>query len=421
MLKDVLSYEAEYYKSANVDIAVFDSSENDETQSLVMSFTERGFDNIFYRRTAPDSCIDCKIIEIWSQFRFLREYKYIWLINDSISIYPDALNEILEYMDDEYTLIRLPVEGSGSRDDLVTTDINKWFISCSKGMGHMASTIMNTKLLDEDIDWIMLQDKYVKNNDINSPDHGFFFTVGFYLERIAAAESFRGILIGNRKKWRRDSPLKMGKSYWDQLIFEVWARSYTETIIKTPDIYHEKERVIKESDNVLFGRFEKQSLISLRIRGLFSKNECTRYKKYWKYVSTLSMKELLEIAEAPVEELKRQYGDDYGLTGKWKDNLLSIEKKIGQKKIIVYGAGLYGQYVISQLIKDGFEKQLLGVAVSDPAQNVSVILGIPVKGISFYDEYRKDAMVIISTLPDTALAIKNTLEELDFKFSDRIF
>ncbi len=415
MLREVLEYEAEYYQRAGIDIAIFDSSEGDDTQSLVADFTARGFENISYHRTDPEECIDYKIISIWKECRFLREYRYIWLISDSISVYPDALNEIDRYLEEDHTLIRLPVEGSGAREDLVTTDVNEWFSSCSKGMGHMASTIMNSELLDDDIDWETLKVKYVGGNDIHSQDHGFFFTVGFYLERISKTDHFNGVLIGNRRKWRRDSPIKQGKSYWEDLVFEAWAKSYPETILKSPEIYRNKPEVIRGSDNILFGRFERQSLIGFRIRGLFSKEEVERYGEYWKYVSTLTQEELLEIAETPIEVLKHKYGEDYGNVSDWKKNLLDIENRINGRNLIIYGAGLYGEYVISQLLEDGFAEQIKGIAVSDAAENVEKILDIPVRGIDQYEDIRKEALVIISTLPDTALKIKNTLQDKGYE------
>ncbi len=421
MLKDVLDSGLEHYKQAGIDVAIFDSSENDETKSLIDGYKGRGFDNISYHRTDPNNCIDYKIINIWKEHFFLRNYKYIWLINDSISIYPDALGEINRYLDDDYTMIRLPVEGSGSKEDIVTTDINTWFGSCSKGMAHMASTIMSTKLLDDTIDWDELRERYVGDDDIYSSNHGFFFTVGFYLERIATIKDFRGVLIGNRRKWRRDSALKQGNSYWNSLVFEVWAKSYPDTIMKTPKVYLDKERVIKESDNILFGRFERQSLISFRIRGLFSEEVCERYRDYWKYVSTLNYDELLEIAKTPVEELKNRYGETYGMIDKWSDNLSEIERSIGHGKIVVYGAGLYGEYVVCKLIADGYRDSLIGIAVSDSSENVETINGIAVRNIDDYEADKTSAVIIIATLPDTAKAIRNILEQKGYKNIKQIF
>ena len=421
MLKEVLDYEVKSYETAGIDIAIFDSSQDESTRTLIKEYKSMGYNNISYHRTDPNQCIDYKIIEIWKKIDFFKDYKYIWLINDSISIYPDALNEICNYLEEDYTLIRLPVEGSGARDDIVTMDVNEWFVSCSKGMGHMASTIMSTKLLDDNIDWDLLRDKYVGSNDIHSADHGFFFTIGFYLERIAEIDDFRGIMIGNRRKWRRDSPLKNGKSYWNDLVFEVWAKSYTDTIMKLPDVYNEKERVIKESDNSLFGRFEKQSLISFRIQGLYSVEVYKRYKDYWKYVSSLNNEELFKIAETPVSILKEKYGETYGRIDKWSDNLSEIEKTVESNRIIVYGAGLYGEYVTGKLIRDGYEDQLIGIAVSDPSQNVDMLNGVAVKQIDDYSEIRDQAVIIVATLPDTARVITGILEEKGYKNIRHLF
>ena len=422
MVEEVLRYEMDYYPDFDMDIVCFDSSNDDRTEELVREYREKGFGNLIYKRTPKDLCIDYKIIYIWSQEKWLLDYDYVWLINDSISITKDSLVEIFSYLNDEYSLMRLPVEGSGNKEDFLTEDPNEWFHSCSKGMAHMGSTIMNTQLLRGNIDWDCLSYKYVKNNDIYSNDHGFFFTVGFYLERILELERFKGILIGNRRKWRRDSPLKKGKSYWNDFVFETWARSYVDTILSCPESYTNKEDVIKKSDNILFGRFESRSLIGFRIQGLFSLEVYERYKRYWPLVSTLDLKEIKEIAATPVEELIVLYGGDYGKTDRWEESLDKIVKHLPQEKLIlVYGAGLYGEYTVRKLLEDGIERNRLRIVVSKPNDNVDEVHGIKVQSIDEYAAQKDDAHIIIATLPDTADKIESNLIEKEYKHRYRLF
>ncbi len=412
MVQEVLSYERGYYPKYDVDIVYYDSGTDDTTRNVINDFMASGFSNLYYKKMPSDLCIDEKLFRIFREEKDIREYRYIWLINDSVSITEESIKEIIKYADNNYDLIRLPIEGDGDRSDYETKDVNDWFQRCSKGMAHMASTLMSTRLLQGNIDWNELYDKYVVSNDIHGKDHGFFFTVGFYLERILQLEEaggFRGLLIGNRRKWRRDSPLKLGRSYWDDLAFETWGRSYVETIMKLPDRYTDKRNVIRSSDNIIFGRFERQSLISFRIRGLYSDKEYERYKKYWQYVSTLSDKELLEIARTPVDVLKKEYGDSYGRTDRWSGNLDKIEKDIGKNDIIIYGAGLYGEYAAEKLLRDGYGEKILGIAVSDASQNVDRVCGIQVKDIDLFSDHRSTAVVIIATLPDTARSIEKSL------------
>ena len=421
MIKEVLEFERDYYRKSGVDVIFYDSSETSETESVIRGFIQEGYSNITYKRTPSKQCIDYKIIEIWSKDLELLKYDYICLMNDSISILPDSLVEIIEFAEEEYDLIRLPIEGTDNKDDFITTDIDEWFHRCSKGMAHMASTFMNTRLLMGDIDWLYLREKYVGGNDITEENHGFFFTVGFYLERISELSSFRGLKIGNRRKWRRDSPLKNGKSYWNQFVFETWAKSYVETILKTPDCYSDKEEVIKGSDNIIFGRFERQSLISLRIQGMYSTAVYYKYKKYWPYVTTLNSDDLLEIAMTPVDELKKKYGDHFGQINRWSENLSRIEAKLGEKDIIIYGAGLYGEYCVGQLIRNGYRNRIVGVAVSDESQNVDTINGIKVRNIDSFRDLKDSSIVIVATLPDTARTIQDHLRKKGYVNIELLF
>ena len=414
MIADVLSCAKTYYPQFDLDVVYFDSSSDDRTKNEIKKIRDEGYDCFYYKEFPKGLCIDRKLALIFEKEESIRDYRYVWLINDSISITKEGLEEVFRSLENDPDMVRLPVAGEGDREDHKTHDINDWFHNCSKGMAHMASTVMNTRLLNGDIDWEHLYEKYVVNDDIYGEDHGFFYTVGFYLEVIAAPnirDRFSGILIGNRVKWRRDSILKNGESYWNDIVFETWARSYPETILKIPDCYTDKENVARISDNILFGRFEYRSLIGYRIRGIFSKDVCEKYKKFWPLVTTLSYEELQNIADEPVGKLKEEYGEEYGRISNWKENLSRMEKSAQDRKIIVYGAGLYGEYVVSKLLSDGYEKQLAGVAVSDASKNVDRILDVPVRSIDCYDDNKNDALVIISTLPDTAQKIRSTLEE----------
>ena len=415
MIDDVLQYESEYYPEYDFDVIYYDSSDTDDTQKVIDKYKKKGFKNLFYQRVKSGQCIDYKIIDIWRNNKILLNYKYIWLINDATTVFAEFINELFGYLDDDYDLIRLPREGAKNSEDFITSDQDEWFHKCSESMGYMASTIMNSRLLSGSIDWNSLRDKYVGSNDINDKAHGFFFTVGFYLERILDFNDFKGLLIGGRKKWRRESPLKNGNSYWNDLIFDTWARSYPETILKTPSCYTDKKEIIRISDNIMCGRFERQSLISLRIRGLLTENEFLRFKNFWQYVTTLSEDEIREIACTPRDALIGKYGENYGRADVWSKNLAKIENEVKDREIIIYGAGLYGTYSLEKLIHDGFKEKISGIAVTNKTENADAVMGISVREIAEYDNKKTTAMVIIATLPDTAQKIRKSLIERGYK------
>lgn len=415
MVAEVLEYELEYYTRMGLAIRYYDSSDGCQTETIIRSYQEKNYTNVSCVRMERGQCVDYKIIDILRNDKTLLRYKYIWLINDSISILEEALRVILPTLSDGYHLIRLPVMGSGSREDIVCRAPDEWFHKCSGSMAHMASTIMSTKLLGEPVDWEGLRARYAVNNDIHTWNHGFFFTVGFYLERILDFPDFKGLMLGNRFKWRRDSPLKQETSYWNSLVFPAWGKSYCDTLLRLPAAYTCKKEVIRSSDNRTVGRFGEWSMLGYRASGLYSLRVFFKLWRYWRLISDVPLHRLFAIALKNPEHIKKRCGENFFNTAHWEESLQDLERWLKDRPIIVYGAGLYGQRVVERLKQDGFARHLKYVAVSDPSQNIATLSGIEVRGIHELAWLHGEALVIVATLPDTAEQIKQTLCELKFQ------
>lgn len=417
MVQEVLEYELAYYVNYNFDIIYYDSSENSETYDVIQKARDKK--NIAYKKMDSRFCLDYKIIEILKDLRNT-DYDYVWLMNDSISITEEALKILIPILEENYDLIRLPLSGSGRKEDFICENVNTWFEDCSQGMAHMASTIMSTSLLkDDNIDWENLRNKYVCNNELNEK-HGFFFMVAFYLERILTLNRFKGIMIGNRVKWRRDSPLKANVSYWNDMLFDVWIRSYCETILALPDVYKNKENTIRISDNIQVGRFSSSMLKRYRVDGSYSYSVYKKYKRYFKYVTDLSVTGCFMIAVAPKMIFKiliqKKRCDDI----EFDTSINKIQKKIQNKNVIVYGAGLYGERVVKEL-KTSCNSKIIAIAVTDKSNNIDEIEEIKIRNIQDLITYKNNSIVIIATLPEAAKQIKKNLKKYGFKNYVSIF
>ena len=408
MVAEVLNYELGYYKEFNLSLCYYDSSSDNKTKEAVVSASKKYDVDVLYKKIDEELCLDYKIVEIIKDFLYL-DYDYFWLINDSVSISEEMLRYINNIIDNEYDLIRLPLSGAGKISDYITNDINDWFCNCSQGMAHMASTIMSKNLINMDIDWEFLTHKYIYNNSLDD-EHGYFFTVAFYLEQIYRLKYFKGLFIGNRYQWRRDSPLKKNQIYWSKYVFEAWAKSYPETILKLPDIYTNKEDVIKKSDNIGPGRFSKEMLIHYRLNGLYDEAKFEKYKKYFKYVSDVSAEECMEIARIPVDKLRTDYANLISVEEQWDFKLEQIERNIINQSIYLYGAGLYGEKVALKLKEDGYGVYIKGILVTNTQDNVKYLCD---KKVISVDEAILDdgSLIIICTLPGIASGIKVELNK----------
>lgn len=404
MVEEVLRYEMPYYRKYNMDVYFFDSSEDEKTRYVIETINKECNCDIKYLKVGKNMCLDYKVVEILKLVQSM-DYNYYWIVNDSISIANDMLYYIFSILRENYDLIRLPLSGEGDCEDYVTYDIDNWFHECSQGMAHMASTIMNKSLLVKTIDWEYLRDKYIYNNILDD-QHGYFFTVGFYLEQIAQLEEFKGLFIGNKHKWRRDSPLKRNQIYWKKYVFETWAKSYPETILKLPDNYTDKENVIRKSDNIKCGRFSKEMLIHYRLNGLYDKQVYDKYKKYFKYVTTESYECCKEIAEMPLDRLKREYPNLKLIEEEWENKLQYILEQKGINNMYIYGAGLYGEKVIKKL--KNLDRKIKGIVVTTTKNNVTELCGYKVHVIDGIKVEEED-FFLLCALPGVASKMKQEL------------
>ncbi len=423
IIRDVLNYELQYYEKLKVHVRYYDSSETDLTKNIINNYILKGSKYLSYVRTPSNQCLDYKLIDFLKNDSYLRQYHYIWLINDATSIYEEALIEILMHLNDNYHLVRLPIPSGGKTENYIYTDQNLWFQECSHGMSLMASTIMNVSMLNvSDKDWDLWQKKYVKNNDIDSEEHGFFFMVAFFLERILQLNSFKGLYVNNRLIWWRVSPLKLEQHYWSSLVFATWAGSYPQTILELPDCYTEKEFVICTSDNIYRGRFGKRALISYRLCKLFDLLTYYQYERYFYLVSDLKLSEIKKIAKTPRIFFKFFHKNFENLEKNWISYLNKHKRVFNKSKdIIVYGAGFYGQNIVKYLINVGWREKLRYVAVTNIEGNLSEIEGIPVRCIDELDNYKKCSIILIATLPGSAEQIHNTLKIKGFKYIVELF
>lgn len=90
--------------------------------------------------------------------------------------------------------------------------------------------------------------------------------------------------------------------------------------------------------------------------------------------------------------------------------------------LIIYGAGMVGELLLSRLERYGFRKKVLGFAVSkrsEESNQLDRLFGIPVYEIADLESYKSNSLVIIATLPNLHEEIKDVL--LKLKFENQIF
>lgn len=82
VMREVLSIVKDYYNCNGIDIYIYDSSTNRETEKIVTELVSNGASNIYYVNIDEKLGADGKIVEIFKGIGLKKKYEYIWANKD---------------------------------------------------------------------------------------------------------------------------------------------------------------------------------------------------------------------------------------------------------------------------------------------------------------------------------------------------
>lgn len=268
LLKCLVQY-IEEMASRNIDIYIYDSSDDTKTMSLVLAWNANGFENIYW--------VDCrftvsgneKVPLIYSGFGLQKTYDYVWLSKDRIVLTGSFLDRILKAAQNAPDVIM-----TGNEDDSFFYNVprfadeyrnpREFFRDFGATTTSWESVIVRTDTMLNGMDW----DKYTKDYDIG-PENSFN-QVLFLFARLSEIKNPR-IAIE-----RASIPEKMfytgAGNGWVHVTMDLWGHQWPEAIGRLPEIYNEyKAQVIKVETMhpSIFGSTDH--MIELKMMGYLTK------------------------------------------------------------------------------------------------------------------------------------------------------
>lgn len=290
LIKDTLKYELTFLKELNVDIYIYDSSENKLTQRIIKNLQAKGYNNLYYIGLSKDETLEKKVKKIYNYYGMQKKYKYLWLTNDVFGISKTLLVDIKKIIKKEYDLVLVNNRDAENIGYHEYKDQNRFFDDCAWRSTLFGAVIINSSLLKK-VEWKSLLKKYGGKE---------FYYVALYFESIMKIDSFKAVHIGTKKV--RYSNLKK-ESWWEDKVYKIWCDYWQETIYSLPDYYKNKDLTIKKL-GVLSGLFSRYKMIHRRLEGLYDYKKFKIYSKKINKMSNLSEIELLLISIFPKGLLK---------------------------------------------------------------------------------------------------------------------
>lgn len=271
-------YVIDYYNN-NIDVIIYDSSDNDKIEKIVNKYNEK-YSNIKYKRYEDDvksKSIDKKYISIIE--KYADQYKYLWITRDGLAInISEILPQINKYLDNNYEVIVL---------DIMERDLNKigqkeydciteLFQDCLFQMSVLGATIVRSDVLKNVIEQIPLDDE--KN-------YGMYWPIA-YFDCYANTEIKAIKLI--LTLWRSNYCVT-GGSFWHKNFLWQFGERWYKSIMLLPEIYNPyKPNALKfklsdcEPFSLLF-------ILKVKKHNHLSILEFFKYKTYIKEVCDISL------------------------------------------------------------------------------------------------------------------------------------
>lgn len=393
---------SEDYMNYGLDIYIYDSSTNNETEDIVKLWMEK-LDCLYYNRVPSCLHANMKVFKIFQQQGLRIPYDFIWVCGDSLRFNREALSSILPNIIPKYDMIEvngIDVENLGT---MVYDDCNKYFRDCAWHLTLFGAVILNTKTMLSGVDWKYYESKYSTGEFIN------FSHVSFYFNKLASMKSFRALHLSLNPYLSTSSALKEN-SGWYKETFHVICCGWVNTIKNLPSCYKDKKDAM-----IKFGKYtmlDTKNLLKLREDGHFDINIYKQYRLVWKEVCDIPIIKIYLISMMPV--LMSRYVQNimkYFKTFKSRKHLYKFLKLYSE--IIIYGAGKkalkYGKYFSEEKIL------YKGYCVTELGNNNSEILGHPVYGLADIEESLNNVGIVLALNPINAEEVIQMLQSKGLK------
>lgn len=258
----------------DIDIIIYDSSDNSQTELISEEFRRLGGENIHYARYEPAGNIHAIDHKVYCASRlFCDKYDYLWFSSDgTVMNIEEIAASLFSLMDQDYDWIILDNLACPSCETKVYYDSRNLLQECGWFMTMLGTNIISKRLVK----------RAVEEQPV-SPEKDYWLWLPFaYFNMLAEEEicaiHYAGTTSYHINKARQDSFWKLeGNVLWQ------WAFVWPEAVRLLPPCYDYVKHDVMRSHDKHTGLFSLKSLISME------EYDCITFKKVLQYRHNLSL------------------------------------------------------------------------------------------------------------------------------------
>ena len=300
VIEDVLEKVGFLYKKFDIDVYIYDSSEDNRTYWVIKHLVDRGMDHLYYVKIDTQIGLDEKLIKIFQGYGLKKKYKYLWMVKDRVYVPENTLQLLAYETEREYDVIFLDAAISEEKISMmkqVYCDPAEFYNVAGCLATSMNTTIFHCDRLLKNIDWDDFRKRYFFEGE-NQYDH---FTVLFHTIGVKKDVKVR-LLCGDQVQFCESD---LGKSLWIKRTFQIWGNLWPRVNEALPACYKKyKKKVIKEAASLPWILGSIDILLILKEKGCLSPEIYEIFKDNWKNISNVSLTDFKYIAYASNRELR---------------------------------------------------------------------------------------------------------------------
>ena len=386
-IREVLEKEIVFLQRHDVDLHIFDSSEDTETGKIITEYSQYG--NLHYHMTDSGICSNEKVFNIYQEYA--KEYEYLWVIHDHTVFTEDALCYILERLEDHISYYFLEIQ-SHSYDWEDITDLERLFYETAWLSGRFGTVILKSRPFLYNVDWEYFKRKYLTETMWT------YSHIGFYFERASQIADFKARII----RFPRDLFSDISRSQkvgWYRDSVRICLECWGEVVLSLPECYGNKQEVLKTQDQWFMSKY---SLIAYKSNGAYGIRQYWKYRKWMRMIAPGAQRDAFFIALLPGAVSRRLYSGKLiaAIKRKWREG----------RNICIYGAGRHAVECMAYLDTCGIEVDAF--LVTKREGNPEYVGTCPVYQADTYVKDKK-VFVVIAIMSDQVDEIKTYLDLLN--------
>lgn len=369
IIEELLYQYMDIYMRMEIDIYIFDSSTNYQTENVVKEYMNK-YVGLYYEKISSIIHSNKKVYDIYKKVALEKKYEYVWLYSDHTRWSESLIRIVQTKIMKKYDLIVVDTIDAENLGDKEYIDYNDFFFDCAWRMTLYGATVVRVDTILENVPWNYLVNTYLVHDRINHSH------VALYFEQVIRIKSFRALHLSIKPK----IAYTLGESHlsvvsgWRNEMFDVWTQYWESTIQALPECYKRKKEVIKKH-GVCSGLFSDEGFQKARIENILNFKEYSKRIGIWNRYTNVEEYKILLLSIIPREFLyKLLQTEKKYIENRLKRNIKYFCGKY--EKIYIYGCGAkseeYFQYLNELSIR------IKGYIVSSFENDKHIFHGYPV-------------------------------------------